>query len=531
MTAHASSSPEELARELAHIAFARAQIKRGSLLTKYQAERVNLEGDWRRWLLTLFPATFSTFAPHHERFWQWVWSIEKRTKPRPFVGIWPRHSGKSTAAEVAAVALGAMGRRSYILYVSATQSQADDHVQNIASLLESETFGRLYPRMANRRIGKYGAARGWRRNRLSTDAGVTIDAVGLDTASRGLKVEDDRPDLIIVDDVDEESDTREVTLKKIRRLTHAILPAGSHDAAELFIQNLILPDGIFARLANLATEPADFLLDREVSGPHPALLEFEYEIRDGMAVITHGVPTWDSMGVQVCQQLVNTFGLEAFESECQHMVRRPGQVIFVRSWWPPDSSARRFDTTRPDLLERSCAARFLHLDTAQKDKDVNDYTACAVLELTHGRQLRLRWVHRARLEFPELVEELEGWAHEWNHDGKLKEITIEDKSSGTSLIQTVRRQAPAWMRRKTVAWQPRGSKEERARLASTWCRRGYVILPRPHEFNTPWLFDFESELFNFPVGMYDDQVDAFVQGILYNEPWLEQGLRRQQQGG
>ena len=36
---------------------------------------------------------------------------------------------------------------------------------------------------------------------------------------------------------------------------------------------------------------------------------------------------------------------------------------------------------------------------------------------------------------------------------------------------------------------------------------GQVLLP----MEAPWLSDFESELLTFPVGRYDDQVDALVQ--------------------
>jgi predicted phage terminase large subunit-like protein len=35
----------------------------------------------------------------------------------------------------------------------------------------------------------------------------------------------------------------------------------------------------------------------------------------------------------------------------------------------------------------------------------------------------------------------------------------------------------------------------------------------------PWLVDFENELFAFP-GRYDDQVDALVQALTYEYPFL-----------
>ena len=82
---------------------------------------------------------------------------------------------------------------------SATQDQADKHVESIGSLLEaSSAFASRYPAFANRMIGKYGHSRGWRRNRLTTQAGYTVDAAGLDKGVRGIKREGVRPDVIIL---------------------------------------------------------------------------------------------------------------------------------------------------------------------------------------------------------------------------------------------------------------------------------------------------------------------------------------------
>jgi hypothetical protein len=98
-----------------------------------------------------------------------------------------------------------------------------------------------YPRLAARKVGKYGSSKGWRRNRLRTASGLTVDALGLDTARRGFKVEEQRPDMMIFDDIDGELDTIETTDKKETIITKKLLPAGSKDCAILFVQNLSSP--------------------------------------------------------------------------------------------------------------------------------------------------------------------------------------------------------------------------------------------------------------------------------------------------
>src|SRR5215467_11767493 len=122
------------------------------------------ERDPVKWLREMFPNYVGDFAPHHNEFWEWVWSIKKGRPIHSFVAIWPRGGAKSTSAELACVALAAKRARRYGLYISMTQQQADDHVQNVASLLESDAVARAYPDLGNRLIGKYGNPRGYRRN-------------------------------------------------------------------------------------------------------------------------------------------------------------------------------------------------------------------------------------------------------------------------------------------------------------------------------------------------------------------------------
>jgi hypothetical protein len=196
-----------------------------------------------------------------------------------------------------------------------TQAQADDHVSTIGSLLESPRLARAYPDMASRLVGKYGHSQGWRRNRLRTRSRFTVDALGLDTAARGAKLEMTRPDFICFDDVDSSTDSLDTIQRKITLLSRDLLPAGSADCAVLGIQNLIHPDGLFARLID---GRAEFLQDRVISGPIPALEGLTYVLRDGRYVITGGTPTWAGQDVARCQALMDTIGLTAFRIECQH---------------------------------------------------------------------------------------------------------------------------------------------------------------------------------------------------------------------
>jgi hypothetical protein len=285
-----------------------------------QPQSIFPELEWRHWLTTLFPNHFTgRFAVHHDDLWDWLWTIRLGQVPEPgaFIAIWPRGAGKSTNAEAACACFAARLTRRYGLYVSGTQAQADKHVQTVAAMLGAEAVETHYPEAARRMVNKYGHSQGWRRNRLHTNSGFVLDALGLDVASRGLKSGDHRPDFLIIDDVDSKHDTVTEVRRKIEILTHTIIPAGSRDLAILGIQNLIHRNSVFAQLSDTR---AEFLLNRAISGPFPALNNLAYEHQGGRYVITSGHPTWEGQTLADCELELNRIGPAAFIAECQQEI-------------------------------------------------------------------------------------------------------------------------------------------------------------------------------------------------------------------
>jgi len=196
----------------------------------------------------------------------------------------------------------------------------------------------------------------------------------------------------------------------------------------------------------------------------------------------------------------------------------PGGQVFQRAWWRDN----RFDASDRRLIA-SCIGRWQSWDTALKDKESSDYAACVIGELWPDYRLVARHVYRARLPFPDLPEQMEALAKQFNRDEKLRGIIIEDKVSGTSAYQTLMAQAAPGIRKLLIAFMPTGDKVQRAEQAAVWCKNGSVLLPAPSA-GAPWLVDFEDELFTFPAAANDDQVDAFSQLIIYIENLLAEGF-------
>ena len=64
-----------------------------------------------------------------------------------------------------------------------------------------------------------------------------------------------------------------------------------------------------------------------------------------------------------------------------------------------------------------------------------------------------------------------------------------------------------------VEFNPKGSKEERALSTTPYFEAGNIFLPDPA--TAPWVHDLIQDLLMFPKGVYKDDIDALVQGILY----------------
>jgi phage terminase large subunit-like protein len=369
-------------------------------------------------------------------------------------------------------------------------------------MLESPTFASYYPTVAQRSVGKYGNVRGWRRNRLWTASGFVLDAIGLDTAARGVKIDESRPDLIIFDDIDEDTDTEDATKKKVSILTKRIIPAGSADLAIVGVQNLIHPEGVFARLAGVAEAPADFMHRRIVSGPFPALrgLAWEtYEKVDGSIgyKITSGEPVWEGQDLDVCQEMVDDMGLTAFLQECQQEVDIPENGLFAHVVF-------RHVRKTPDLVRTVC-----WVDPAITDTDNSDCQAISIAGIGANKKVYIlySWQQRASPQTAMRMAIKLGMYHNCDHIG------VETDQGGDTWIsvynEAVRymgidpNRVPPFVSAKAGAGA--GSKVHRANQLLTDYEKG-MIMHVINKENTHELL--EKMLRRFPVKKPFDLVDV-----------------------
>lgn len=154
---------------------------------------------------------------------------------------------------------------------------------------------------------------------------------------------------------------------------------------------------------------------------------------------------------------------------------------------------------------------WIFADTAQKTKERNDYTVFAVYG--HGvdglvyliDQIRDKW------EAPELKRRaLDFWTKHAHEDYACRRMAVEDKASGTGLIQELKKEAKALGTVEAI--QRHVDKLTRVTDATAQLEAGNVLIP----YDAPWVSDFIAECEAFTSNdthPHDDQIDPLCDAV------------------
>ena len=187
-----------------------------------------------------------------------------------------------------------------------------------------------------------------------------------------------------------------------------------------------------------------------------------------------------------------TIGEANFAGQYQQRPAPAGGGMIREAWFPRFSEAER------PPFERVIQS----WDTANKPSELADYSVCTTWGLA-GPNAYLLHVFRKRLAFPDLIRA----AIEQDKRFSPEVILIEDKASGTQLIQTLIERGVARATRSS----PEGDKLMRLHAQTAAIENGSVWLPR----EAPWLAEYLRELTLFPASRHDDQVDSTAQALAW----------------
>src|SRR5262249_45359957 len=199
---------------------------------------------------------------------------------------------------------------------------------------------------------------------------------------------------------------------------------------------------------------------------------------------------------QVLDQVRLSMGSAVFSAQyLQRPIPEEGNII-KRDWfkfydWPP----------RPEPGDRIVQS----WDTAMKPDQRNDPSVCTTWRERNGACYLIDVV-RERVDYPELKRLVLSLRSKFEPDA----ILVEDKGSGTALIQELRNAGSPF----PIPIDPKGDKVMRMYVQAAKIEAGQVYLPR----EAPWLSEFLLEVLAFPRYRHDDQVDSLSQFL----NWVQQ---------
>jgi len=394
----------------------------------------------------------------------------------------PPRSLKSICASVAfpAFVLGHDPTRR-IIEVSYSEGLARKHANDFRAGMRSPLYKRLFP---STRIS---AAKDTELEVMTTARGFRYaTSVGGTLTGRG-------GNLLILDDPlsaqDAHSERARESLKQWYANTLlSRLDNKAEDAIIVVTQRLHVDD-----LVGHLREQGDWT---ELS--LPAIAEFEQVVLLGPERYHHRKvgellhperePKW------ALDNLKHTMGSIDFAAQYQQEPIAAGGNLIKGSWFPIYDALPLRDVGDKTIVS---------WDTAMSAGELSDYSACVVLQVK-GEIAYVLDVVRERLDYPDLRRKIIEVHRRWKNYTNSYALVIEDKGSGMSLIQDLKREGIRAIPEKPIMDKVMRMNAQLARIEA-----GCVHLPR----HAAWSEDFLRELMAFPAAKYDDQVDALSQGL------------------
>jgi phage terminase large subunit-like protein len=421
------------------------------------------------------------FADFHAR----IFAHTENPKLKFLVVLAFRGSGKSTMLSLSLPIWSVVGapQKKCILLIGQTQAQARQYLANIKAELTNNPLlvSDLGPFEEQDEQWNSGAI-------VIKQYGAKIIALSREQSIRGLRHLQNRPDLIICDDVEDIDSTRTQDSRDMNFewFSSEVIPSGSEDTQFVYVGNLVNEDCILQRLRTSIEE-------KRLDG-----VFIRVPILDD-----NGNPTWpqrfhDAGAVMAFHRTIPSES--AWEREYMlHIVDAQTQLL------------RRTDFQYYDDLPKDFACRLLVLgtDLAVSDKLTADYSALvAVAAYGSGRSRKLYvlpGVVNAHMMIHQSIEKIITKFETLKDEIRPPEILIEDVSFQRTIAETLRQDG---YRGHMVPLHGM-SKRERLELPASFVVQGQVLFPRTGAE------ELVSQLVNFGPGEHDDLCDAFSLAVNY----------------
>lgn len=394
-----------------------------------------------------------------------------------------RGSAKSTIVTLAYPIFAMVGKPSkkYTLLVSQTQELSKQILTNIKQELSSNE-------LLMRDFGPFTeVADEWRANSfVIPQYGARISAISQSESIRGLRHRQYRPDLIIIDDVEdlESVKTKENRDKLWNWFTGEVMPIGDVGTKIVVVGNLLHEDSLMMRLKE-AIE----------------LGKMDGVYREYPLINTKGEITW--LGKYPTKKHIETKRRQVADDSAWYreyllkFISDDNRI--VQRTWP------QIWTELPDLKRYPPRLVGLGVDMALSESSSADSTALIpFIGIGYGDELKvyiLNYIVIKRLNFTDAIAEIKKVCGYLDEDFKRMPMVYVEKAN----IETAATQI---LRLDKILSEPvdtsRMSKQERLKVSTPYIRVGKVLFP--HKGAEQLI----SQIVNFGIEKHDDLVDAFT---------------------
>lgn len=320
-------------------------IDRSEAVEKKITRKKNLEDDWEAFMLYYFPQFCKAkFARWQKRYVKRVLQGGKKYIVRKI----HRDGAKTTFTQMLVIYLMCRGKFKNLLWVSKSNDGAMEMLRAVRLQLE-----------ANQRLindyGEFKTLGAWTDDKFVTRQGVSFRAIGKGQSPRGAKEEENRPDVIICDDIDDDEEVLNKTRldKSWDWMTGALFGCFSVDGDILFLvlNNKIAKDCLVERASEVADDSETVnLLDE------------------------NGNVTWPER-----------FSLE----DCQYMIKKMGTRLSQREYFNnPITEGKNFKSEwiqhKPMKSLKDYSVLLSYLDPSFKSGKHADHKALILLGLCKG---------------------------------------------------------------------------------------------------------------------------------------------------
>lgn len=412
--------------------------------------------------------------------------INKPNKPKQNrdAFIAPRECGKSTwIFLILPLWAAAHGHVKFIAAFSDAASQAETHLLTFKNELDTNEYLKAdYPELcAPKIVGTTGRSLANNSWRIVQSNDFIFDANGIDTNSLGKKVFGQRPDVIILDDIEKgEKNYSEYQANQQRHTVFDDIAPMNIYARMIIIGTTTMPNSMMDQFRKYAEgqrgKELEWITDQNVSVHYyPAIIT----ANDGSER-----SVWPEKWP--LEWLLTQRHLRDF---AKNYMNKP--VNLDGNFWTFE------DIIIEDLEEYGNT--IISIDPAVTKNKISDYTGIAVLSRGDNDQIYVREAMQLKVSPSELSERISSLT-----DIYQPGVIYVETNQGGDLWQDVFKDIPVKYRsiKQTV------SKQVRAGKALNFYQQGKVR----HTSHFPAL---EEQMWSFPKTPHDDVLDAVVSGILY----------------